>query len=401
MIAGLKILEVALPMIALTSPPDSAWCASSFHDHEDWSYAIVETVDHNFIQVGYTTPDDANNRDGWVVVIDSDGQQLWEKSYGGDREDVLLSVLNHPDGGFLIAGYTASTGSGQRDAWVLHTDLQGEVLWEKTYGGAGRDIAWDIKQNGEEGYVLSGNTESIGAGQMDGMLLCIDKNGDSLWTRSYGMTGFDELIHLTVLNDGYLLAGSTTSNSVGPRDGWVVKTDKQGNQLWSWKNHGIGTDVFRSALVLTDSTYGIVGDTDTDGAGSSDFWMVCLSTEGDSLWSRTYGGISREMCFHAEKVKDYAVLCGHTFSFGSGMADAWLLKVSAAGDSVWSRTFGGPLNDDVYYLLPTSDDGYGLCGYTNSFAKGASDFWLIKTGPDSAAIEWVTPDQATLLKSPD
>jgi len=220
---------------------------------------------------------------------------------------------------------------------------------------------------------------------MDGMIAWIDKQGDSLRMRFYGDSGYDDLLTILPVADGYIATGLTTSSAIGPYDGWLLKIDWEGNELWSRYYRGPGSDRYVESCLAPNGDILVGGFTDANSAGGLDFLLVRYNQRGDSLWSRTYGGPSQDMLFGMVQVDDSAyVLCGHSFSFGNGSADAWLLKTNSDGDSLWSFLVGGPENDEVWLLAPTRDLGYVMTGYTSSFTNGNMDFFIVKTTPDTS-----------------
>jgi hypothetical protein len=174
---------------------------------------------------GKTTPDGGLQR-----VLGLTGQQVWNRTYGGTKDDEAYSLVQTGDGGYALAGQTNSSGAGGYDAWLVKTDANGNMLWNKTYGGTGWDGATSLVQTGDGGYALAGQTNSFGAGSNDFWLVKTDANGNMLWNKTYGGTGDDGAYSLVQTGDGgYALAGYTKSSGAGGYDAWLVKTDASGN----------------------------------------------------------------------------------------------------------------------------------------------------------------------------
>jgi hypothetical protein len=132
----------------------------------------------------------------------------------------------------------------------------------------------------------------------------------------------------------------------------------------------------------------MAGGTKSLGAGNMDFWLMKTDANGDSLWSRTFGGVNYDLCRYVRQVSDGGyILAGPTASFGAGSTDFWLVRTDVNGDSLWSRTFGGSGSDECVSVQPTADGGYIMAGSTNSFGAGSFDFWLVKTGPDPTLLK--------------
>ncbi len=196
--------------------------------------------------------------------------------------------------------------------------------------------------------------------------------GDSLWSRIYGGSIADDLTKLLPTSEGgYLLAGRTESFGAGDCDFWAVKTDAAGDSLWSRTYGGDSFEIVTTAIQTTDGGYLLFGDTYSFGAGAWDIWMVKTDTDGDSLWSHTYGGSGDDQLTAIIVTNDGGYLLGgQTDSFGAGNDDIWLVKTDANGDSVWSVTYGGSADEWLANVLQTADDGYLIAGTTTSCGAG-------------------------------
>lgn len=166
----------------------------------------------------------------YLAKTDSQGNPLWRKNYGGDKADIGRAILTTTDGGYIIVGSTASKGAGSSDVWLIKTDGNGTVLWDKTFGGAQYDEGRDIRRTSDGGYVIAGETQSEGAGGSDVLLLKTDDKGNLLWKKTFGGAQNDAAWHLQLTSDGgYVLIGYTESEGAGGSDVYVIKTDSDGN----------------------------------------------------------------------------------------------------------------------------------------------------------------------------
>jgi hypothetical protein len=155
----------------------------------------------------------------------SHGSQYWAKTYGGIHWDIANSIQQISDSGYIVAGATDSYGSGNADALVLKLDSNGNVIWQKTYGGSGYDVANFIQQTTDDGYIVTGITESFGAGGKDALILKLDNSGNVIWQKTYGGSGDDRAQCIQQTTDGgYVVAGYTSSFGADIRDFWVLKT---------------------------------------------------------------------------------------------------------------------------------------------------------------------------------
>jgi len=313
---------------------------------------------------------------------------LWSRTFGGFGEERSWSVRQTVDGGFVLGGYTSSFGAGGYDFWLLKTDGSGDSVWSRTFGGSGDDYCYSVQQTTDNGCVLGGYTDSFGAGGKDFWLVKTDNNGDSLWSHTFGGSLNERGQSVLQTNDdGYALAGYANSFGVGGPDFWLVKTNADGDSVWSRTFGGTGNDYCLSARQTSDGGYILAGYSNSYGAGGYDFWLVKTDVVGDSMWSRTFGGSNDEYCQTLQQTADggYA-LAGATFSFGAGTEDIWLVKTDANGDSLWSRTFGGLDEEYCYSIVQTGEGGYVLGGHTFSFGAGMADFWLIRTNSNGDSL---------------
>jgi len=371
-----------------------------------------------------------------INVAHAQPDSLWSRTYGGDSSDVCNYILPLIGGGYILDGHTRSFGSGKADVWVLRTDMNGDTLWSRTYGGNGDDYGFQCVPMQAGGFALCCATESFGSGGFDAWLLRITDNGDSLWSRTFGGAGTDLCGNILQTDSGgFILAGYTDSFGAGLNDMWLVRADANGDSLWSRTFGGAGQDQCFS--MIADEAGGVIlaGGTTSFGAGRNDMWMLAVSADGDSIWSRTYGTANRneranclvrtwdgayalsgyrvnaagyfdclivrfasnrdriwETTFPNRQngyyrslieTRDSAlVVTGWTGNF----EDVWLAKISDSGDSLWSCTFGGDSSDVAMSVAQISDGGFVLAAQTKSFGARNWDFWIVGTGPDPLIV---------------
>ena len=206
----------------------------------------------------------------------------WDRMFGGVQDDKAYAVLQTPDGGFMVAGSTASRGAGGHDAWVLRLDAGGALAWEKTFGGPKTDEAYAIAATPDGGFILAGATESSGAGLRDGWLVKIDGEGTAAWEKTFGGPFWDELRSVQPSSDGgYVAAGSTEPSGAGARHVLVVRTDAAGATQWSRTFNRSGWDDIQVILEAADGNLVAAGFTEAKGTSlSHDAWLARLSPDG-------------------------------------------------------------------------------------------------------------------------
>lgn len=300
---------------------------------DDLALALVQTSDGGYALAGATNYSGIGIDNFWLAKTDAYGNTLWNKTYGRTNDDVAWALVQSSDGGYALAGATNSSSSGNSDFWLVKTDAYGNVEWNNTYGGPDWDAANSLVQTSDLGYAVAGLTYSFGAGGSDAWLVKTDANGNVEWNKTYGGQGDDVASALIRTSDGgYALAGITNSSGAGSQDFWLVKTDASGNLQWSKTYGGSGDDEASALIQTSDRGYALVGYTTSFGAGSEDFWLVRTDENGNQEWTKTYGGTDSDWAKSLVQTSDGGyVLAGTTYSFGAGSADFWLVKTDANG----------------------------------------------------------------------
>ena len=300
----------------------------------DFAYSIQQTKDGSYIVAGSTESKGAGKEDFWVLKLDEYGEIIWEKTYGGSKNDWANSIQQTRDGGYIVAGVTYSKGAGRLDFWVLKLNEKGEIIWEKTYGGSENDCANSIQQTREGGYIVAGYTESKGTGERDSWVLKLDEYGEIIWEKTYGGEYNDEANSIQQTRDGgYIVAGSTESKGVGKEDFWVLKLDKNGEIIWDKTYGGDSFDESYSIQQTRDGGYIVAGWTSSKGAGGWDSCVLKLDEEGEIIWEKTYGGEYNDELHSIQQTRDGGyIVAGWTSSKGAGGRDFWVLKLNEKGE---------------------------------------------------------------------
>jgi len=241
----------------------------------DGGWSVDQTKDGGYIVTGYTRSYGAGGMDLWLIKTDSLGRKEWDRTFGGPKDDVGMSVIQTKDGGYIVTGKTASYGSGKDDVWLIKTDSAGFKLWNETFGGLKDDEGMQVLEV-KDCYIITGRTESEGAGKK-AFLLETDLNGKKLWERVYGEDSVGISLRLT-LDGGYIIAGYTNSKDSG-REALLVKTDNSGKEQWNMRFGGPGQNMATSVVESSDGGYVIAGITNFYGAGAEDAWLVKVRPE--------------------------------------------------------------------------------------------------------------------------
>jgi len=321
---------------------------------------------------------------GRLEAIETESQQIqWSRTYGGVGSDYGYSVQQTRDGGYIVGGSTYSFGSGGTDVYLVKTDPFGRIVWSRTYGGESSDYAHSVQQTRDGGFVVAGYTYSFYEGyDAHVYLIKTDSLGYVQWSRTYGYTTYDYYCYSVeqTTDGGYILAGRTYSYP-GGSDVYLLKTDSLGYLDWSRTYGGTGSDYGYSVQQIADGGYIVAGHTYSFGAGYYDVYLIKTDVLGYVQWSRTIGSTDYDYGYSVQQTTDGGfILGGYTYSFTEGYdSDAYLIKTDDLGYVAWSRTYGGTGYDYGYSVEQTTDQGYILTGGTDSFGEMYDDVYLIKT----------------------
>ncbi len=262
--------------------------------------------------------------------------------------------------------------------FLLKTNIGGDILWTKTYGGTGTDKGYSVQKTFDpDGFIIAGYTETESTG-FDMFLVKTDSDGNQEWTKTYGGAGTDKGYSVQQTSDGgFILSGVTTAEF--GFDIRVVKTYPNGEEEWN-RVFGNTLNDIGFSVDQTDGGFVVVGYTEIFGSGDEDVLLLKINDDGNSDWERTFGGSGIDHGYTVNTNDGGFMIIGFTDSFGAGNKDVWLIKTSADGNPDWERTFGGSDIDHGYSVQQTDDDGYIITGYTKS-EDNNDDILLIKDHP--------------------
>lgn len=381
-----KLSILAACLILITPLSLQAW-VQRFNAQRGYSIQAVD--DGGYIATGKIYNGPEANYDLWLVKLDSLGDTVWTRSYGKKDyiSDLGSQVRQTQDGGFIVTGSTGSFSTMSRDLWLLKTDSAGDTLWTRTYGGLFRDSGHGVLEKPEGGYVIVGMKDLDTEARVPYKLwiISIDPQGDVLWTREYGGELGETGNWIERTSDGgYIIAGYSNSFRVeqnASRELWLVKTDENGDTLWTRlygaEEHSI--DEGRCVRETTDGGFVITG------SSNNCVWLLRTDQNGDTLWTRRYGRYyaDRGCCVEEDADGGFSV-AGWYMHPTRGDVDGWLLKTDANGDTLWTRLYGGEIwlsvpDDEYFYEFDrTADGGYVLVGSTATYVN-VGGAWVIKT----------------------
>ncbi len=374
------ILSIGL---VVAQGPDTLWTKTYGDSGQYWdiAFSVQQTQDGGYIVAGIADWNLYIYADIYLLKTDSRGDTLWTKKFGGDSIDMSYSVQQTLDGGYVVTGRTKSFGAGNDDVWLIKIDSSGDTIWTKTYGGIDSDGGRSVMQTIDGGYMIGGNTESYGAGSNDVWLIKTNSLGDTTWTKTYG--GIDHDIGYSVqqtTDSGYIIAGETRSYGAGKGDARLVKVNSSGDTAWTKTYGGAEEDLFMSVQQTSEGGYIATGWTSSISADTPDVYLVKTDANGDTLWTRTYGGDGRDLGKSVHQTSDGGYIVAG-WGGSSINVDAYLIKVNSRGGTMWTKTYGGL----AHAVDVTADGGYIFAGCRN---RGfGDDVWLVKTKPDTLGIE--------------
>ncbi|MFB3764689.1 MAG: hypothetical protein ACE14P_05510 [Methanotrichaceae archaeon] len=251
----------------VSSSGDGGWCV----DETDAGY---DETDAGYILTGYTRSYGSGGKDLWLIKTDPLGIEQWQKAFGGSKDDVGMSVARALDGGYIVAGRAASFSQGDDDIWLLKVDSSGREQWNKTYGGQKDDVCFQVVCL-EDGYALTGRTEV--AGGKKAFLLKTDLQGKKKWERTYGKDSTGISLQRTH-EGGFIIAGSTDTPGNG-KDALLIKTDSAGKEQWTLPLGGPQDDIGTAIVESRDGGYALAGITGSNGSGAEKVWLVKLMAD--------------------------------------------------------------------------------------------------------------------------
>jgi hypothetical protein len=361
----------------------------------------------------------------------------WARTYGGSESESPNLIKCTLEGGYIVVGSSLSSDGdlkdignrGNSDLWVLKLKSEGEIEWTKTFGGSGYDNAFSIIENGQEGYIIVGNSWSddgifsgVGnKGRSDLWVLKLNNNGEIQWSKTFG--GSNEDISISIIksvDDGFIIAANSHSNDgdlegfgkTNSHDLWILKLNNDGEIQWSKIYGGSGFEGANSIIQHKDGGFIIAANSTSDdfdlldagNKGEGDVWVLKLNSDGEIQWSKTFGGSNQDYIRSFIETKDGGfILVANSESDDFDLLDAgnkggddvWVLKLNNDGEIQWSKTFGGTAYDQINSIFEKSSNGYILTGYSkssdgdlkNNGNSGDSDVWVLKLNNDGE-IQW-------------
>jgi hypothetical protein len=405
-------------------------------------------------KTGSKTEDNRGDLDYWVWKMDEKGEADWQKSFGGAGQDLLQCVLLTNDGGFLLGGSSESGAEldkkdkarGESDFWIVKLNAKGGEEWQKTFGGLGQDELKSLVRCKDGGFILAGSSASdktgektsINYGGMDYWVLKIDREGAIVWQNTFGGIYDDSFRGIIATKDGgYLLGGSSNSpeggtkiqKNLGESDYWIVKIDEKGQEQWQKAIGSTGDDKLAVVCEAADGNIILGGNSNSESGNDkrssnqsgTDFWVLKLDMETkEILWQETYNIATTDILTSLVENNDHTILLGGyaqgevvkskagkldkrnkasgknqavDVKMKKGTDDYVAIKIKENGEELWRRDIGSDGQDILIKTIETRDGGYLMAGTSKtiltadggikgtgdkSSGKGSNDFWVVK-----------------------
>ncbi|MCP4704907.1 MAG: T9SS type A sorting domain-containing protein [candidate division Zixibacteria bacterium] len=381
----LLFIVLSFIIIVPSHSQDLVWSTNYGGNYNDEAYSGVPTTDDCIAIIGSTYSNGAGEFDFYLLKVNSAGDTVWCRTYGGADTEYGYDIKQTYDDGYILVGSTQSFGSGGSDIYMIRTDSEGNKLWDKTYGGVTKDEGYSVEITSDKGFIICGNTDSYGAGYSDLYLIKTDSLGDTLWTRTFGGSGGESGVSVKQLSDdSYIAIGSTGSFGTGYSSLYVVKTTADGDSLWAKTYGGTRADFGSDIAIAFDGGLLLSGWTASYGAGFYDGYLVKTDADGNFQWSFAYGGAKEDRIYSVQQAMDGGyILTGIKEGSGSSLMDIYVIKTDPTGNPIWERTYGGSKSDFGRMIFQEPNHDYMLIGYTYSYSSGGSDIYILKLSGES------------------
>ncbi len=376
---GLLFLLIA--SVVKAQPPRKFYTSFGGNGY-DVGYDVKQTLDGGYIVTGSTSSFGQGNTDLYLFKMDSMGQKKIETSFGGYSNETGKSVVQLADSGFIMTGYTSSTGFGGYDVYLVRADKNGNLLWQKTIGGTDWDFGTSIQHTSDGGFIIAGTTYSYGRGNADGYIIKTDASGSISWYKTYGGKKDDEFKSVIQTADGnYALTGYTKSYADSLGDVWVFKVDVNGDSLDCKFFGGVKEDFANEIIEHSNGDFYVAGATASYGSGKLDGYCLKLNNVLYQIGSQTDGHPNSDESFNGVAIplsNPSLSAYAETDNLPTFGIHPKIFVLNAGFGYQIATGYGGVKEDEIYKIITTKDSGFACIGYTKSYNSILSDVFFIK-----------------------
>ncbi|MDP8201509.1 MAG: T9SS type A sorting domain-containing protein [Candidatus Tenebribacter burtonii] len=361
--------------------PDSLWFNIYSGDLSEKAHSLIQTSDDNFVFTGRSYED--GNTNVYLVKTNEDGIVLWSRTYDRSNWDFGYSVCETSDAGLIITGQTRSNSLENADIYLIRTDAEGDTLWTKSFDSNLNEFGRSVIQTVDGGFMVTGFGQTPDSGNKM-ILLKTDENGNILWNCHIGGEfGSSGKSILQTSDGGFIITGHNGTGG-GSADLYLIKTNTYGDTLWTkgFQETGIDVACYGNDVKQTnDNGFIIAGEVEYN-VDDSNIYLIKTDENGNKLWSKTFGDYLDCGAESVQETNDGGyIISGWKHEIGSGHTDIYILKTNSLGDSLWSKSFGGAINDIAYDLVEDSEGNFIVTGYTDSYPlPGNCSAFLLKLG---------------------
>ncbi len=355
-------------------------------DEHDSAKSVIAVKD-GFLVIGEIEYDLNSRYDMYLLKLDKFGNKVWSKAIGGKNDDKGSSLIETKDG-YIAVGTTESFGGDRSSIYVVNISKNGESRWQRAlYSNDDSYYYGTSIARSEKGYKVVGWEDKVKFFGSDvyGYVCDIDLDGDRFKTKRYGGDDDDRLFDVLKVDDGYIMVGETDSIGNDGLNAYVVKVDNKSKLVWD-RAYGWDYDERANAIALAKNGYIVVGMTKSDRDRRKQIYVFKIDTNGRVIWRKTFGGKGDDEAFDIVADKDGYVIVGVTKSDLRRQNDVYAIKINEKGKILWSRTYGGK-EDDFAYGVDKTEDGYIIVGKTESFGKRRSDAYIIKVDKNGKLLK--------------
>ncbi|PKL92711.1 MAG: hypothetical protein CVV21_02850 [Candidatus Goldiibacteriota bacterium HGW-Goldbacteria-1] len=352
-------------------------------ERADWAWTLLE--DNGYVAVGDTASYGAGLTDVYLIKTDYDGSLLWTRTFGGAGKDNGIAVIKGHKQGYVIAGGTGTDTAGEMDAYIVRTDSDGEKVWEKTFGGENYDFAYSVAKTRDGNYVAAGYSSSFNTEKnSDIYIFKFDDKGNKIWDTVYGGAGWDTAYSIIETKDGGLIyTGYIDKQKEGETDIILMKTDAEGNCRWARTYGGVRKDVGTNVIETKDGGYLITGKS-TSYIGRGMGWdIIALKTDakGNSQWAAFLPAAESDVGYNAVEEKGGYTIAGTKRCYGICDANVYIAKIDLKGNTLSYKIYAGSKDDNCSSIIKDSKGDYVLAGTTSSAGNLSGDIFLMKVDP--------------------
>lgn len=357
-VAGMKYIVNTFEdiyVIKFSESGDVEWEKNYENSKKDFANSIMQAKDGGYIICGGTFSNTEGVSDYYIIKLDSAGNVQWERKFGDIQGEICEAVIQTMDGGYMAAG-GKWLNLYDRDMYLVKLDADGNLEWEKLIDGGNDDGAYDIQQTPDRGYIIAGYTRSLVDGDYNMFIVRTDSHGDTKWKSDFGGSGSDQAYSIEQHRNGYIAAGYTKSYNEFS-DVYVVDLNLDGEMVWE-KSYGIDDtqEEARSIKNTADGGFILAGRTNQYAYGSFDAYLLKLDRDGNELWSQVFGGQNSDMGYAVLQSQDGGyVIAGQTKSYGSA-GDVYIVKTEGQAGSMTGRRvdipeYGSPANGVIFTFI--------------------------------------------------